>query len=100
MHVTGDDPSPTRRSFLGRAAAGVGAGALGLAATGTASATGGDGSATPPGDEPILLVHGYMDTGETPWWDVLTGYLVDVGYERERISVIDLGAIPGTTTDS
>lgn len=100
--MTGSPSRSTRRSFLRRAALGVGAGAVGLGATGTASATesAGSGSSGPPGDEPVLLVHGYMDTGETPWWDVVTRYLVDVGYSRDRVSVLSLGEVPGTTTDS
>ena len=92
--------TPTRRSFLQRAAVGVGAGALGLGAVGTASATRGADSDGPPGDEPVLLVHGYMDTGDSPWWDVVTQYLIDVGYEEGDVSVLSLGDVPGTTTDS
>lgn len=98
--MTDGSSTTTRRSVLRGALGGVGAGALGIAATGTASATGDSGSTGPPGDEPVLLVHGYVDTGETPWWDVVTRYLVDAGYSRDRISVLSLGEIPGTTTDS
>lgn len=92
------ESTPTRRSFLKRSAVGVGAGAIGAGAVGRAAAEGS--SVSPPGDEPVLLVHGYMDTGDTPWWDVVTRYLFDVGYAEEDVSVLSLGEVPGTTTDS
>lgn len=86
-----DRHSTTRRELLRTAAAGSTA-ALGVATLGSASAH--------PERDPVLLVHGYMDTGETPWWDVVTGYLEDVGYDRNDVHVLSLGDIPGTTTDS
>ncbi|WP_227355042.1 lipase family alpha/beta hydrolase [Haladaptatus salinisoli] len=87
------ETTSTRRSFLRKSA--LGGSALGVAAVGAASAT-----ETPPGSEPVLLVHGYGDTGETPWWDVVRGYLVDVGYSPDDVYVLSLGDVPGTTTDS
>ncbi|MFD1514592.1 lipase family alpha/beta hydrolase [Halomarina rubra] len=81
----------TRRSLL-RGLGTVGAGAVGLSAVG--------GATTRPGPEPVVLVHGYGDTGETPWWDVARGYFRDVGYPDDAIHVLNLGAIPGTTVDS
>lgn len=86
-----DTPATTRRGLLRSAAAG-GTALLGAASLGNASAR--------ADRDPILLVHGYMDTGETPWWDVHVGYLRDVGYDREEIHVLSLGDVPGTTTDS
>ncbi|WP_254536018.1 alpha/beta fold hydrolase [Halomarina litorea] len=80
----------TRRGVLGRIGGTV-AGAVGLS---------GVVGATRPGPEPVLLVHGYGDTGETPWWEVLGGYLRDVGYPDSAIHVLSLGDLPGTTTDS
>jgi triacylglycerol lipase len=50
--------------------------------------------------EPVVLVHGYADTGATPWWDTLAAHLVDDGYAREAIHVLSLGDRPGTTVDS
>lgn len=88
------EPTATRRSVI-KGAAATGATALGLSTVGTAAA--GDG---PPGDEPILLVHGYADTHDSPWFDVLTKYLEEEGYDRDRIYILDLGEIPLTTTDS
>lgn len=88
------EPTATRRSVIEGAAA-TGATALGLSTVGTATADEG-----PPGDEPILLVHGYADTHDSPWFDVLVNYLESVGYDRDRISILDLGEIPLTTTDS
>lgn len=83
----------TRRRFLRSVS--VGDTTLGVPAIGSVAAT-----ETRPGSEPVLLVHGYGDTGETPWWDVVTGYLTDVGYPEEEIYVVNLGGLPGTTTDS
>ncbi|WP_254830838.1 esterase/lipase family protein [Haloglomus salinum] len=84
-------PSGTRRALLRSATAGTAA-ALGLPALGSAAA-GED-------RDSVVLLHGYMDTGDTPWWDVLTGYLEDDGYDADEIHQMSLGDIPGTTTDS
>jgi triacylglycerol lipase len=81
----------TRRSVLRSTVAGSAA-LLGAGTLGTASAE--------SGKDHILLVHGYMDTGDTPWWDVITGYLGDVGYDEAEIHQVSLGNIPGTTVDS
>ena len=82
----------TRRGLL------RGIGAMGASAVG-ASAIGGA-AARRPGPEPVLLVHGYGDTGETPWWDVAGRYFRDVGYPDSAIHVLSLGDVPGTTVDS
>lgn len=50
--------------------------------------------------DPVLLVHGFADTAETPWWDVLEDRLVAEGYDEDRISALSLGEIPLTTVDS
>lgn len=83
----------TRRSVL-RGAAATGATAVGLSTVGAAAAEG------PPGDEPVLLVNGYGDTEDTPWWPVLESYFADVGYAEEDVHRLDIGDIPGTTVDS
>lgn len=54
----------------------------------------------PPGDEKILLVHGFMDTHTTPWWDALKKNLKTAGYEDEDIYSVNLGSIPLTTVNS
>lgn len=54
-------------------------------------------SPAPPGDEPIILVHGFMDTYYTPWWGVLECRLKGVGYKDSDIYRLNLGRIPGTT---
>lgn len=84
----------TRRSVL-KGAATTGAATLGLSAVGTASA-----NDILPGDEPVLLVNGYSDTEDTPWWDVLESYFREAGYPDEAIHRADLGDVPGTTVDS
>ncbi len=90
----GLDRTVTRRTVL-RSAGAVGISALGLSTLGRAATTG-----DPPGSEPILLVHGYSDTDRSPWWDVLTDYLTDVGYANSDVYRINLGPLPGTTVDS
>lgn len=89
-----DRSTRTRRSFL-RGTATTGAAVAGLSAPGAAA-----GSDSPPGDQPVLLVHGYADTKDSPWWEVVTKYLREVGYTEGEIYVLDLGDVPGTTTDS
>lgn len=58
-----------------------------------------DGSST-PGDEPVLLVHGYGDTGLSPWWRTLAGHFYDAGYDRRTVETLSLGWVPGTTVGS
>ena len=82
----------TRREVL-RGIGAVGASAVGASAVGNAAAR-------RPGPQPVLLVHGYGDTGETPWWDVARHYFRDVGYPDSAVHYINLGEIPGTTVDS
>ncbi len=88
--MVGSDPT-TRRQVLRSAAAGTTA-AFGVGAVGSAAAE--------SDRDHVVLLHGYMDTGDTPWWDVIAGYLDDVGYEPHEIHRLSLGEIPGTTTDS
>jgi triacylglycerol esterase/lipase EstA (alpha/beta hydrolase family) len=54
-------------------------------------------SDTPPGDERILLVHGFADVHWTPWWDRLEYYLERSGYSLKRVHRMNLGNIPWTT---
>jgi triacylglycerol lipase len=88
------EPTPTRRSVI-KGAAATGATALGLSTVSTAAA-----SDASPDDEPVLLVNGYADTEDTPWWDILEAHFEDVGYAEEDIHRLDIGDIPGTTVDS
>jgi triacylglycerol esterase/lipase EstA (alpha/beta hydrolase family) len=53
-----------------------------------------------PGDEPVLLVHGFLDTGYAPWWAVTEAHLADHGYDEGDVYKLTLGAIPGSTVDS
>lgn len=50
-----------------------------------------------PGDEPVMLVHGFADTHYTPWWWVLEYRLQRKGYGSGDIHSVNLGRIPGTT---
>ncbi|WP_254543448.1 esterase/lipase family protein [Halomarina pelagica] len=50
-----------------------------------------------PGDEPVLLVHGYGDTGQTPWWGTLERYFHRLGYDERRVSTLSFGPLLGTT---
>ncbi|WP_254537453.1 esterase/lipase family protein [Halomarina litorea] len=54
----------------------------------------------PPGDEPVLLVHGYGDTGHSPWWRTLADHFYDSGYTRDAVETLSLGWLPGTTVGS
>jgi len=56
--------------------------------------------AEPPGEEPVLLVHGFADTGYTPWWAEMTDNLEREGYEHGDVFVLNLGAVPLSTVDS
>lgn len=56
---------------------------------------------TPPGDEPVLLVHGFLDTTDTFWWWILEHRLAwDAGYDSDQIYKINLEPIIGLTLDS
>lgn len=81
----------TRRAVI-RSAAGGATAVLGTGVTGSAAAQ--------SDRDHVVLIHGYMDTGETPWWRVIAGYLEDEGYDPGEIHQLSLGDIPGTTTDS
>ncbi|MFB6282401.1 MAG: esterase/lipase family protein [Halobacteria archaeon] len=59
-----------------------------------------DDAQNPPGDEPVLLVHGFADASWTIWWDELESNLEEEGYDDDDIYRLDLGDIPGTTIDS
>jgi len=51
-------------------------------------------------ESPIVLVHGYMDSGNMPWWSRIERYLDELGFDTDRIRVANLGDVPGTTTGS
>jgi triacylglycerol esterase/lipase EstA (alpha/beta hydrolase family) len=57
-------------------------------------------AAATPGADPVLLVHGYMDTAASPWWRAAERRLRRVGYDRDRIHRVGLGSVPGTTVGS
>ncbi|MFB6344756.1 MAG: esterase/lipase family protein [bacterium] len=54
----------------------------------------------PPGDKPILLVHGFGDSYWLPQWQRLIEYLQKLNYDPEQIRRVNLGSIPGTTVRS
>lgn len=49
---------------------------------------------------PIVLVHGYMDNGKTPWWNIVNSYLRTAGWESDQIYNVSVGEIPLTTVGS
>lgn len=53
-------------------------------------------------DRPIFIVHGYADTKNSPWWNILEMRLMKSGYDKSDIYMIDLSkdGIPGTSIDS
>lgn len=79
---------PTRRGFL-----------TAVAGTGFAGASTIVGSARESAP-PVVLVHGYADNGQTPWWDRLESHLHRDGYSRSDVHSISFGDVPGTTVDS
>lgn len=70
------------------------------AATAAVPATPATDTTEDPARDPVLLVHGFADTAETPWWEVLEDRLVEAGYDEDRVYALSLGAIPLTTVDS
>jgi len=48
--------------------------------------------------EPVVLVHGFLDTWYTPWWKYLKKYLRSEGYDD--IYMVNVGNVPGTTVGS
>lgn len=54
---------------------------------------------TPPGQQPIILVHGYMDSGDAMVMPILKENLVKIGYRASDIYIISFGD-PLTTIDS
>ncbi|WP_435317445.1 esterase/lipase family protein [Haloarchaeobius sp. TZWSO28] len=67
-----------------------------IGAVGPAAATADSG----PDNDPVLFVHGFFDTHDTPWWDLAEHRLVERGYDPGNVHVLDLGSIPGTTVHS
>jgi triacylglycerol esterase/lipase EstA (alpha/beta hydrolase family) len=51
------------------------------------------------GDEPVVLVHGYGDTGATPWWRTLERRFYDRGYPDSAVETLSFG-VPGLTLGS
>lgn len=49
---------------------------------------------------PVVLVHGYMDNGKTPWWNVLNTYLKNAGWGEDEVYHVSVGDIPLTTVGS
>ncbi|UPM41744.1 esterase/lipase family protein [Halocatena salina] len=89
MHQKGSR-TVTRRGFL----TGIGAASV------TAASITAVGSATPTTDRsPVLMVHGFLDSGKTPWWDITTHRLQEIGYTEDQLYVLSLGTL-ATTVDS
>jgi triacylglycerol esterase/lipase EstA (alpha/beta hydrolase family) len=53
----------------------------------------------PPGQQPIILVHGYMDSGDAMVMPILKENLAEIGYRASDIYIISFGD-PLTTIDS
>ncbi len=45
-----------------------------------------------------MLVHGFLDTCYTPWWNLLEGYLESNGWSQ--VETVSVGKLPGTTVGS
>lgn len=89
-HEREGDRTDTRRGFLTQI------GAAGITAAGI---TGVGGATTANDRAPVLMVHGFLDNGKTPWWDITTHRLKETGYTDDELYVLSLGAL-ATTFDS
>lgn len=50
--------------------------------------------------QPVVLVHGFLDTWYMPWWRKMKKSLKSVGPVPEKIYGVNKGNIPGTTVGS
>lgn len=62
--------------------------------------TGVVGEVDPTEPSPLVLVHGYLDTLDTPWWSTLTDHLTAAGWSPDRIHHVESGRLPGAATGS
>lgn len=74
--------------------------ARGFGLTARSRETGVVGRVDPADPSPLVLVHGYLDTLDTPWWSSLTDHLTDAGWDEDRLYHVECGRIPGATTGS
>jgi len=53
-------------------------------------------------DNPVVIVHGYADTNRSPWWKELESRLVESGYDKSDVYLVDfsIDAMPGSSIDS
>ncbi|MFB6283169.1 MAG: esterase/lipase family protein [Halobacteria archaeon] len=49
---------------------------------------------------PVLLVHGFLDTYYMPWWKKLESHLVGAGYRHDEIYRVSFERIPGRKVKS
>jgi triacylglycerol lipase len=50
--------------------------------------------------KPTVLVHGFLDTGYTPWWSFLRRNLRREGYDDDDIYTVNAERVPGLTVGS
>lgn len=58
------------------------------------------GSAVGADRRPVVLVHGFADTGETAWWRRLRGHLRSDGYRDADLRTVSFGDRIGEASDS
>lgn len=79
----------SRRRLLGRAAA-----------TTSSPLAGGPQGSVRADRAPVVLVHGFSDTGRTRWWDRLRSHLRADGYDDADIHTLSFGERVGQAHDS
>jgi len=50
--------------------------------------------------QPVVFVHGFLDTWYMPWWKTMKKHLKSVGAVPDRVYGVNKGNIPGTTVGS
>jgi len=50
--------------------------------------------------QPVVFVHGFLDTWYTPWWGKMESHMKRLGLLPDEIYAVNKGSVPGTTVKS